>query len=112
MQAKDLSITNLTLLSEVFGNLDLLLETHLELVDSLSELFAALVGSTGLGGPLSPLIETVLLLTNVATAESLRLLLLEQATRDLNSLLVALEDVVAGLAIELGQTIDHLVLRR
>ena len=75
MQAKDLSITNLTLLCEVLGNLDFLFQPHLQLVDGLSELIAALVSSAGLGSPLCPFIETVLLLANIAAIVSLLLLL-------------------------------------
>ncbi len=49
------------------------------------------------------------MLANISTVVRL-LLLLEQTTRNLDSLLMALKDVRTGLAVEFRQAIDNLVL--
>ena len=110
VQAQNLFVADANLLDKGLAVRLLLLEALLQNSEHLTHLVQALISLAHLTGPLRALIQTILLVGHVVHRCEAVVRLLQQIAVDVDGLLLALQHVLACLAVELTEALDDLVL--
>ena len=110
MKTQDLLVTNPYLLNESFAVGLLLLEALLKNSKYLTHLVQTFISFAHFTSPLCALIESILLISDIVHRGESMISLLQEVAIDINSLLVAMQQVLPGLTIKLTKTLHNLIL--
>lgn len=99
VQSQDLLVSDFDLFSKRPGNIDFMLKSSLHLMESDVHLLTSLIGTPSLSSPLSPFIQSSLLLANTHIYSYIVLIPLLKASHYFHCLLVTLDHVISRLAI-------------